>query len=247
MKRVLWVAIPLFLLFFDIADTGASPKVTQAVLCDFKTEATTALAVEEFGQPPKLIFVGRENKLIYSTAFGERFPDNVFSYVAPFVRFRSYRLGGLPEPLIVAVMVSPGGSDVGYEIKLIGEKNGRIGTLTPEPISLSIQDGIYLGYINKKHGTGMIVWRHMWENEAHYDAHRYTIGIYRWDRKGMGFRLVSTLSTKRKVKNGCTALRSYRLPCKNFRDEIVPVEQDISTLGIEDALLPKEEKNEKRP
>ena len=63
----------------------------------------------------------------------------------------------------------------------------------------------------------------------------------------MNFHLMKRLETKTKHTDGCTALRSYQLPCKNFRDEIVPVEQEISTLGIEDKLLPEVERNEKPP
>jgi len=41
----------------------------------------------------------------------------------------------------------------------------------------------------------------------------------------------------KKFKDGCSALKYYGLPCKNYRDEVIKVGEDISTFGIEVELL----------
>ncbi len=196
----------------------AAPKVTQAALGHFKANDVRVVAVEEFGKPLRLLFVGRDKETIYSTSFTEGSNNREYAYVNPFLRFRSYDVPGLPSPVIVAVAVSPGGSDVGYEIKLIAERNGKITTLNPEPIDLTIQDGLYLGYINATFGHGMVIWENRWENEAHYDPHRYAIRIYRWDTRSKNFRLARKFTTKAKFRDGCSATRSYGLPCRELQE-----------------------------
>jgi len=249
MKRILMALFYLLLLTISLVQVSeALPKVTQAAFCSFKTNQVTVLSVEEFQKPLKLLFLGPKNKVVYSTTFSEVLNNDKFAYTNPFLRFRIYKLKGLPSPVIVAVAVSPGGTDFGYQIKIIGEKNGAITTLTHDSIDLTIQDGFYLGHINTKYGNGMIIWKNIWgENESHYEPHRYQLQIYKWDSRGTSFQLIESFDTKNKFKHGCSALRAYQLPCKNFRDEIVPVEQDVSTLGIEDELIPRGEKNEKHP
>ena len=244
MRSISKTIMAILLVFLLAQPSEASPKVTQAAICDFKTNHMTVLAVEEFGKPLKLLFVDSDKKVVYSTTFIDGFANRSFAYSNPYLRFRSYKLLGLPSPLIVAVGVSPGGSDVGYEIKLIAEKGGTMTTLSPGAIDLTIQDGLYLGYINAKYGYGMIIWKNIWANEAHYDPHRYQIEIYAWDTRNMDFRFVKYLVTKAKFKEGRSALQNHRLPWKNYRDEVVTVEQEISNLGIEEELLSKEKKKD---
>jgi hypothetical protein len=224
----------------------SSPKVTQAALINFKTNHVTALAIEEFGKPLSLSFLGNENKVIYSTQFGKDFAHRSsaeFSYANPFFRFRSFRTKGLPSPIVVAIAAAPLGSDESFEIKVIAEKNGKIVTLNSEPIDLSIQDGIYLGYINSKYNYGMITWEFQWEDDIHYAHHRYKMRIYEWEPKSLVFALKKTFTTKTKFKNGCAALRYYGLPCKNFRDKVVRPDEDIGTLGIESDMLLQNNEN----
>jgi hypothetical protein len=221
----------------------AEAKVTQAALCDFKGNSATVLAIEDFGKPMSLVFLNSDRKIVYSTTFTGGFNSHEFAYTNPFLRFRSYKLRGLPSPIVVAVGVYPGGSDVGYEVKLIAEKSGKITSLLAKPIDLTIQDGFYLGGINVKSGSGLIVWKNVWENEAHYGPHRYEIRVYTWDSHAMNFRLVRNFKTSVKYKDGCAALSSYQLPCKNYRDDVVPTEQEISTLGIESEFFTEENKN----
>lgn len=208
-------------------------------MINFKVNDVTVLAVEEFGKSPALLVL-KGKEMIYSTEFGEHFiAAKEFAYTNSFLRFKSFDIKGLLSPILLAVAAAPGGSDEGFEIKIISEKDGRITSLNPEPIFITIQDGIFLGYINSKYGYGMITWTFQWD-AAHYEPHKYEISIYKWDQKNMNFTLKKKFITERKFKEGCDALKHYGLRCRNFRDEVIRATEDISTLGIESELLPPE-------
>lgn len=228
----------VLMIFFVLTFVGqckAAPKVTQAALIDFKTnDVVDVLAVEDFGKYPSLLLF-KENAVIFSAQFNTEKIDTEFGFTNEFLRFKSFNIKGLPQPLLIAMAVSPGGSDEACEVKLIAEKNGKIDLLNSEPIIISIQDGIFVGYINPKYGYGMITWDFQWD-AAHYDPHKYKIKIYSWNNKNLEFKLQKEFITKRKFNNGSSALKHYGLPYRNVRDEIITIDEDISTLGIEDAL-----------
>jgi hypothetical protein len=217
-----------------ITHANASPKVTQAAIIDFKTHLVTALAVEEFSKSPSLIFF-TDDKKKEIIEFKEVKAFDEFAYTNSFLRFKSFRIKGIALPLIVGVAAQPTGTDEWAEVKIISERNGTIAVLNPDVLTITLQDGIYLGYINKKYGYGMVKWNFQWD-AAHYEPHKYEISISIWDRKNMSFVPKKTFITKKKFKNGCAALKHYGLPCNNIRDQIIKVEEDISTLGIEDEL-----------
>jgi hypothetical protein len=214
----------------------AEPKVAQAAICDFASNQVIAIAVEEMRRPLRLMFIDQNGKVLYTTDFPVGDGNRGFSYLNTFLRFRQIAPPGLPRPVVLAASVSPGCSDVTYEIKLVAERAGRITTINPAPINLSRQDGIYLGYINAKYGHGMIIWQNEWEEEGHYAPHRYTITVYGWSNRANRFILFDRLTTKTKFKDSASALLHYRLPTRNYRDEIV-IPSEVSTLGIEAELL----------
>ncbi len=226
--------------FLLVGQAYSSPKATQAALINFKVnDITTVLAVEEFGKSPVLVVL-KGSEIIYSTQFGEDFKalnaGKEFVCVNSFLRFKTFNIKGLLSPVLLAVAAQPGGSDEHFEIQIIAEKEGKITSLNPEPIFLTIQDGIFLGYIGKKYGYGMIKWSFQWD-AAHYEPHKYEISIYKWDQENMNFTLKKKFITERKFKKGCDALNHYGFPCRNFRDEVIRPTEDISTLGIESELL----------
>jgi hypothetical protein len=233
----------LFCLFLLVGKAYASPKVTQASSVNFKSLSVTVLAVEEFGKSPTLLILPddkKETAAIQPIEFSEYKADDEFTYVNPFLRFKTFRIKGLVSPLMVAVVAQPTATDEIFEIKLISEKKGKITLLNPEPITITIQDGIYLGYINREYGYGMIVWNFQFD-AAHYSSHKYDIRIYKWDSKEMQFTLNKKMTTKKKFSNGCSALKHHGLPCKNYRNEVIRVEEDMCTLGIESELLQAEQ------
>lgn len=236
-KMKLKHAIGAFLVVFTItAQLHAEPKVTQAAYVDFRGTECTVLAVEEFGKSPFLYFLN-ENGTTNTFQFEEDFKAlDEFAYVNSFLRFKTFKINGLPFPLLIGIAVQPTATDKIFGVKLISQQNKAVKLLNPEPITLTLQDGIFLGHINKRHGTGMVTWNFQWD-AAHYQPHKYEITIYNWGTQNSRFNLKSKFVTKRKFKDGCSALKYYGLPCKNFRDEVIRVEEDIGTLGIESEML----------
>ena len=214
----------------------SSPKVTQAACILFKSNDVIALAVEEFDKAPKLLLL-KDGKVCFSIQpdSAHRFPHE-FRYTNPFLRFRAFDLKGMPSPILMTVFASPGGSDEGFAVNLIAEVDGKIKSINPEPIWLSIQDGVYLGYINRKHGYGMITWKFVWD-AAHYAPHKYHVAIYKWDQSAGRLILEEEFTTEKQYKDGKSALSHYGLPSHNFRNDVVRPEEDMSTLGIEDKIL----------
>ncbi len=236
--KIISLAIVAILFSFALAGQAyASPKVTQAASINFKVnDDLIAMAVEELGKPPMIILQHGKNT-VFSAEFDKSFTSaDEFAYTNSFLRFRFFNIKGLPDPILLAVAVSPGGSDVNFEIKIISEKTGKISLLNPKSIFMSIQNGIYLGFINSKYGYGMITWEFQWD-AAHYDPHTYKISIYTWDNKNLTFTLNKEFITQRKFKDGPSALKYYGLPYRNFRDEVTKPEEDLGTLGIEKELL----------
>jgi hypothetical protein len=217
-----------------------SPKVTQAASIHFKANDVTVLAVEEFGKSPLLFFVTLDRKVIQTIKFNEDIKAfDEFAYTNCFLKFKAFEIKGFISPLLVALAVQPTGSDEWADVKLIAERNGKIVELNPDSIKITIQDGFYLGYINKQYGNGLVIWNFQWD-AAHYDPHKYEIKIYQWDNKKISFVLKNRFITKKKFKTGCEALKEYGLSCKNLRDEIIKIKGDISNLGIE-SLVPQPE------
>jgi hypothetical protein len=134
------------------------------------------------------------------------------SPIDPFVRFRALDVEGLPRPLVFAVAVRPGGSDHTFETTLVGEAGGRLKVLTPEPLLTSIQGGVFVGDLGGGRGRGVAVWVFLWEDEAHYAAHRYEVKLYTYDARRASFRRAAVLRSKGKHRQGADALEELGLP-----------------------------------
>lgn len=134
--------------------------------------------------------------------------------INPLVRFMLIRgEAALPDPLILAVAVRPGGSDHGFELTLIGEMGGALRVLTPRPAShVSIQGGYFVGDLGRGRGYGYASWSFIWEDGAHYDRHRYEVRLYPFDERRGGFRRTVTMQSKGKYKTGEDALEELGLP-----------------------------------
>ena len=238
-KKILIVFIISFILNTNLV--YASPKVTQAALTDFKiNHDVTVLAVEEFNKQPSLLFLrdGKEgSEVIESIKFNEvAEADNEFAYVNSFLRFKTFRIKGITSPILIALAIQPSGSDIWAEAKLIAEINGKITELNPCELIITSQDVLYVGFINKKFGSGIITSNFQWD-AAHYEPHKYEIKIFQWNSKSNKLILKKKFITKKRFANGSEALKFNGLPYKNVRDEIVSIKENISTLGIE-SLLP---------
>lgn len=240
MKIKIKLTILVLIISFGANHIYASPKVTQAASVYFTNNDVIALAVEEFSKPPLLHFVTTDKKIIQTIKFNSDIvPIDEFSFVNCFLKFKIFEIKDFPSPFLIALAVQPSATDEWADVKLISEKDGKITELNPEPIVITIQDGFYLGYINKQYGNGLVTWNFQWD-AAHYEPHKYEIKIYQWDSKKTSFVFNKKFITKRKHETGCDALKHYDLPCKNFRDEIIKIEVDYSILGAE-SLLPESE------
>ena len=218
-------------------NTLKARKITQARMAKFKENEVIVYALEEFNKPPKLVFQ-KDDVIKYSFEFDSTFRSgNVFGFTGhSFLRYKEYDIKGMPSPLVMGVSSQAGGSNTQFQIVLVAEIEGKICSINPKDVTMSTQDGIFLGYINKEFQYGMILWNFIWDS-AHYDTHKYDITIYKWNRNLNKFVLCKKFSTNNKFKNGEKALRYYNLPYKNFRDDIILGEGELSTLGIEDYLL----------
>jgi|GEM_PF-6283722 len=140
-----------------------------------------------------------------------REPGN--SLINPLVRFRVLRVASLPDPLILAVAVRPGGSDHGFEATVVGEAGGRLRVLTTgRPPLVSIQGGVFVGDLGGGRGPGFAAWSFIWEDGAHYDAHRYLVRLYPFDPARAAFGRATTWRTKGKHRRGADALAELGLP-----------------------------------
>ena len=177
-------------------------------------------AVETRRSLPRLEFAsaatGRALKIFnLGTSDPESFkPDAGWgdSPIDPFVRFRALDAEGLPRPLVFAVAVRPGGSDHTFETTLVGEAGGRLKVLTREPLLTSIQGGVFVGDLGGRYGRGVAVWVFLWEDEAHYAAHRYEVRLYAYDARRASFRRAAVLRSRRKHLRGVDALSELGLP-----------------------------------
>ncbi len=143
----------------------------------------------------------------------------------PLVRFKVLHPSGLPGPLLLCVAVRPGGSDHGFETNVIGEVGGSLRVLTPTPLLNSIQGGVHVGDLGGERGPGVAVWSFLWENEAHYAAHRYEVRLFPFDAKRNSFKRGKLLRTKAKHETGADALAELGLPrYPNLLDEMPELE-----------------------
>ncbi len=113
--------------------------------------------------------------VIYDAACGVRHLQ-VFDGAVE-THFRSAKLGD--QSVLVATVMYPGGSGVGYEQVILGYDTFSVYALAPERLRYSNMDGFYLGDLGGGRGDGLILWMAIWDG-AHYDPHRYTVTTYRW-------------------------------------------------------------------
>ena len=179
---MLWSAAIIFMLSFSVG-SGTSHLV-QSLIVDFpKNGKVIVQAREEVGKNPRILIISQATGKVLLDYLYDESDDSLKPRAdglatEPFLRFRVLHSKGFRSPLILAVAVSPGGSDDGFCGAVIGEVNGRLKALTAHRLYISIQGGFYLGFLNRKFGYGLASWTFIWGNEVHYDYHHYEIDIY---------------------------------------------------------------------
>lgn len=195
--------------------------MTQEEVLDFPRAGRVRVrAVEALGRLPRLEFSSETTgRALSSVTLGKSAPEMYkpldepgVSLIDPFVRFMPLNVGGLPAPLVLAVAVRPGGSDHGFETTLVGASGRTFRALTPEPLLNSIQGGVFVGDLGGARGPGVAVWSFLWEDDAHYAAHRYEVKLYPFDARRGVFRRASVLRSRGKHKRGEDALEELKLP-----------------------------------
>ena len=136
----------------------------------------------------------------------------------PTLRFRVLHVKGLPDPLVVGLAVSPGGSDSGWEAAAFGVVGGKLREVTGfEGLQTGDRGGFYFGDLGGGIGPGAAVWTDVWDldYEGHPSPHRYEIKLYSWNRVNKRFEWHKVFRTQGKFDTGDEALRSAGL---RFRD-----------------------------
>lgn len=94
----------------------------------------------------------------------------------------------------IVILGVPGGSNAHFEIAVLDTSESRVHELLPQRITANVLDGIYSGTFGGR--RGILVLRFLWEDEAHYAAHRYEATLYSWN--GTHFVRTSVRRTTRK-------------------------------------------------
>lgn len=212
-----------------------TPRITESVVVSFPTLGEVrARAVENFGEPVRLEFVKLEREEVlaafdapHSDSDPRGFsPASGDSPESPFLRFKVLRVGGLPQPLILSVAVTPGGSDCGFYATVIGEQHGSLRVLTPEPLDTSILGGIHVGDLGGGRGAGAAVWHFIWDDgEGHYSEHRYEVKLYPFDSRRGRFVEGATLRTRGKHARREDALGELGLKYTNLLQDMPDVSE----------------------
>lgn len=202
-------------------------RVVQSKLVDFPVNGEVLIqAREQFKQNPRILLTSRATgKVLLSHSVSEDddllMPetDDPSSVLNPYLRFRVLHSKGFKGPMILAVAVSVGGADHGFFGIIIGEVDGRLQVLTRKNLVTNVQSGLFLGYLNKRWGYGLVRWKFTWDDGAHYDFHPYEIEIYKL--KGGAFQSVQKYISKRKYfGRGFRALRELGINAVDQRKGI---------------------------
>jgi hypothetical protein len=196
----------------------------------------TVRMIETVGQAPTLEIVpeGRKRKSArFAMGRGDDFYviEDMNSLLRCQARFKILNLKGFPDPLIVALAVTPGGSGHGFEMELVGVVGGRFQRLSQKRLQASNLGGFHVGDLGEGR-VGVAVWDFIWaDGESHYEPHRFTFTLYGANaRTGRLFLLRKQKSAKKYDDRGQGAARELNLPVRNLLDDIPEFKDFISEL-----------------
>lgn len=136
----------------------------------------------------------------------------------PSLRFKAMHLKGLPDPTVVGVAVSPGGSGETDELVAVASVGGELKALTRnDSFTASGRGGFHFGELGRGDGLGLAVWDYVWDYdyEAHVSPHRYEVRLYRWNKGAGRFEWARVFRTAGRFDSDAEALRSVG---RRFRD-----------------------------
>ena len=171
---------------------------------------------------PRLELLDRNCRVLLSAGFGAPDPAAQGSEPPPHaLRFRALHIGGMPDPVVLATMASPGASDTEFETQLFAAEGGRFRRLLPHPVTSLLEGGVFVGDLGNGIGPGVAVWNMAWRSdEVHADPHRYTLRRWRWI--GNGFAAMPVRTTRDRYGEPAAALGElgvdYRDMTQDFAD-----------------------------
>jgi hypothetical protein len=177
-------------------------------------------ALEKFSQGLELKFTNAVSGAEITTAYlgGSNWNWSKDEW-SPRLRFKSIRVKGLPNPLVVGVAENPGVSDSLWQAVAVGKVGDDLEELTFEQMETTNQGGFYFGDLGQGMGPGAAVWDFVWgEDEGHYSLHHYEIRLFKWN--GRRFEWYKVMRTRREYEFGKQALREYGLRYEDLRNSI---------------------------
>jgi hypothetical protein len=117
---------------------------------------------------------------------------------------------------VLGVAMYLGGSDCAYQGTAIGEFQGNLRTLLPKQVFTNAEGGMYLGDLGGNRGYGFAVWNFIWGAEAHLEAHRYNVKLFRFDPVAGQMVKIAELNTRRKYDTDKDALAELGLHFPNL-------------------------------
>jgi hypothetical protein len=185
-------------------ETMLMPGVGRVRVTAFETEENTRLVFEN---------ADTQKELNYFTMAEDS--------LNPKLRFKVMHVKGLPDPMIVGVSVSPGGSDSTYEMVAVASVGGGLRELSrtdTDTFTTEEEGGFYLGDLGHGVGLGVVVWDFVWGyDESHVSPHQYEIKFYKWNKETARFEWNKVLRTPGKFSSDKAALRSVGLKFKDVR------------------------------
>jgi len=132
----------------------------------------------------------------------------------PTLRFTLVHADGLPDPMVVGLAVSPGGSDSDWGATAFAAVGGELRRVTGfEALRAGDRGGFYFGDLGGGLGPGAAVWNDVWDldYEGHPSPHRYEVKLYKWSRARKRFEWHRVFRTRGKFDSGEAALSSVGL------------------------------------
>ncbi len=193
----------------------APRRVGQEETVAFRGLGRVKITAYEPVEESKPLTIGGHPGLVFTdAATGRELADIWFSWEGHAtnvqVRFKVLHLEGLPDPLVVGVALTPGGSDSSWEAIPVGPVNGELRNLAQEMLTTGNQGGFFFGDLGKGIGPGAAAWEFIWdfESETHYQEHQYEMKLYRWNPKNLRFEWYKVLRTDELVYPAREAPRS---------------------------------------
>jgi hypothetical protein len=178
-------------------------------------------AHEDFGKAPRLTFIDQRSGQEILSSYVGRFDwpwtsDQKWANMNPKLRFKAISIKGLPDPLVIGIAMSPGGSDCDWQAIAVGVVDGRLELLTYETMETSDEGGFFFGDLGYGIGLGAAQWDFVWgEDEGHPPPHKYEVKLFKWN--GWRFEWYRVFRTARTYNSPHAALKAYGLHFKDVR------------------------------